>query len=35
METQKIINFLSDSSNIESKFATERVVRHRQSNNKR
>ena len=35
METQKIINFLSDSSNIESKFATERVVRHRQSNNRR
>ena len=35
METQKIINLLNDSSNEESKFATKKVVCHRQSNNKR
>ena len=35
METQKIINLLNDSSNEESKFATKKLVCHRQPNNKR
>ena len=35
METQKIINLLNDSSNEEPTFATKKVVRHRQLNNKR
>ena len=35
METQKIIHLLNDSSNEKSKFATKKVVCHRQSNSKR